>query len=56
MIFGRTFDEKCVTRWWFAWYPVQLGDGRYAWGRMVWAVWSHPMRSVGSWRYYEKPS
>ncbi len=33
MIFGRAHKDKKVgaAARWFAWYPVQLYDGRWAW-------------------------
>lgn len=47
MIFGKTHDQKKeedkLFLWdnylgdvWFAWYPVKLDDGRWAWLSLVW--------------------
>jgi hypothetical protein len=56
MIWGKTFDEEQAEReakkdWrpWFAWRPVQLETGRYAWLCTVsrckkW--WTRPYREM----------
>ncbi len=70
MIFGKTADVKLKEfqkryqrveelrnwHWWFAWYPVELESGRWAWlqsvltrayslendrGRVEWAAWEY---------------
>lgn len=35
MIWGRTHDESPAGRWWYAWHPVRLEDGRWAWCQLV---------------------
>jgi hypothetical protein len=45
MIFGR---RKTLPKWqearaWFAWYPVKLHDGRWAW---LATVWADPVRVI----------
>lgn len=55
MIWGKTTKEKhekvYSVHFWFAWYPVQLDDGRWAW-------WEHVARIRccgwdGNWWSYE---
>jgi len=38
MIWGKTYKEQKIHRQtkWFAWYPVQLKDGRWCWLECVW--------------------
>lgn len=40
MIFGRTYSNKKSMKIhkndiWFAWYPIQLEDGRWVWWQKV---------------------
>jgi hypothetical protein len=40
MIFGEKSTQPYTdARWWFAWRPVFLDDGRIVWGRKVWRWW-----------------
>lgn len=42
MIFGRTTEEKNKKydhHLWYAWYPVKLLDGRWAWLQYVTRCW-----------------
>jgi hypothetical protein len=52
MIFGQTHEERRrratqLNEWrlWFAWYPVQLEDGR-------WAFWQNVLRQE---QWYPRP-
>jgi hypothetical protein len=31
MVFGRKHNDRSREYRWFAWYPVHLDDGRWAW-------------------------
>ena len=56
MIWGKTTSEKIAEIYsvskWFAWYPIQLKDGRWIWWEYVWL---HKCRSylTGTNYHYE---
>ena len=46
MIWGSTYKQLFACRTWFAWRPVRLVDGRWAWMCTLQRKWD------GRWFYY----
>lgn len=58
MIWGRTNAQWIAhvteRRLWFAWHPVLLRDGRWAWLEYVWRFrrsWNNGREVSGLWTY-----
>lgn len=56
MIWGKLLKEKVERVYscgkWFAWYPIRLKDGRWAWWEYV---WRHISESYYSTQYHFEP-
>lgn len=73
MIFGATTDARSMRYWmkenhrrnvgesWFAWRPVLLEDGRFAWLQPLWrqrvdrGVWCVSGAHLWNWAYTIRP-
>ena len=48
---SKSYDRIRAWHWWFAWYPIRLGEGEWLWLETICRVWYEDSRGSAYWKY-----